>query len=60
MAAEDGSSDEERSRVLAAVQSDAYSLNSRSEENFIRNTSLFDKFLEYSGIRTYSTHPPRS
>ena len=38
----------------------AYSLSSRSEENFIRNTSLFDKFLEYSGIRTYSTHPPRS
>ena len=35
-----------------------YVLNSRSEENFIRNTSILGKFLEYGGIRTYSISPP--
>ena len=31
-----------------------YSVNSRSEENFIRNTSILENILEYGWIRTYS------
>eukprot|EP00966_Prymnesium_polylepis_P195625 4534369-Prymnesium_polylepis.1 len=34
-----------------SVASQPYVLNTRSEENFIRNTSIFGPFLEYGGIR---------
>ena len=39
---------------MLALPSPAYVVNTRSEENFIRNTSIFEKFLEYGGIRSYS------